>query len=177
MVDAVDGNPTSRRVFEAADPQYGKRMFNPSGSFEASVRKQSVVTDRDSLSENVNPDKHGDEADPREEIGDQCHESEEMDNQNSPEVEPIDRIGLYGLGDGNRHLGHTPLQKGWFRSYGLCSNRTQPLVPLFEKRRFYARRQSRYPYSRLVPNNSAVNKFHRVAPANSILGLIQYSGG
>ena len=76
MVNTVDGNPSRGRVFEAADTQYCEGMLDPSRSFEASVGQQPVVADRDSLSENVDTNKHGKESNPRKKVGDQGHEAE-----------------------------------------------------------------------------------------------------
>ncbi len=64
------------------------------------MSKQAVVADRDTLSKNVDTDDHRREPNPRKKIGDECHESKQVDDQNSPQVKPVDGEWLNGFGDG-----------------------------------------------------------------------------
>lgn len=84
VVNTMNRNPASRGILKAADTENSKRMFHPPRGFETAVRQQSMVADRDALTEHMDTDQHGDEADPRKEIGDQRHQPEQVNDQNSP---------------------------------------------------------------------------------------------
>ena len=53
VMHAMNGDPTSWRVFHAADADDRDDVFHPFRRLEAAMSQQTVITDRDALSENV----------------------------------------------------------------------------------------------------------------------------
>jgi len=84
MVNSVNSDPSRWGVLEAADTENCKRVFDPCWRFETAVGEQAMVADCDPLPEDVDPNQHGDEADPRKEVGDQSQQAKQVDNQNGP---------------------------------------------------------------------------------------------
>ena len=74
VVNAVDRDPTSRRILQATDTENGERVLDPSRRFETAVRQQAVVANRYPLPEDMDANQHRDEANPGKKIRDERQE-------------------------------------------------------------------------------------------------------
>ena len=99
MVDTVHRHPAGGRILEAADPEDGEGMFDPGDGLEAAVREEAVVADRDPLPEDMDPDHHRPETDPREELRHESQQCQQVDREDRAGIDPVDRIRPHRRGD------------------------------------------------------------------------------
>ena len=89
VMHTVHRYPTGWSIFHAADTDDCNNVLHPLRRLETAVGQQSVVADRDSLAKDVNAHEQEHDASPTEKVGQQCHESKQVDHDDRDRVSPI----------------------------------------------------------------------------------------
>ena len=83
-------HPTPRRVFHAAKREHDHRALEPLRHFRTFMREQSVIAQRDRLTEDEHAEHHDDQTSPGEEVGEAREERGGVQQRDWNRVEPVD---------------------------------------------------------------------------------------
>ena len=90
VVIPMDRDPFGRRVLHAAQGNDHEETLKPLGQLGAVVRQDPVVTQIDSLAEDVDPEDHHDQAGPAEQPWNDGCQGQDMDQRDGDGIGPYD---------------------------------------------------------------------------------------